>query len=307
MPDPIVIEQVAPAAPAVPAPVATPSPSVSATPEAVSSPQPDPVDAATAAPVEVASPPSAAAGAEVTPPAPERELSLLETIDAKPDAEAKPVEVKPAEAAKPEGEVKPAEAEAKPAELPKIDYFAAEGGIKLPDNLQMDDAQRGEFATALDAFRADPNKGAQGVIDMGVKTLTTAMTAFAEKMSTDQWNTFAETRRDWRNKVMADPEIGGSRFETAKADIADTRNHLISSAPKDSDKYKADKAEYEAMLKATGVGDHPAMLRLLHNASKFVSEAKPLATTDIKPATDRGRPADASARRARLYNNTQQP
>ena len=88
--------------------------------------------------------------------------------DAKPAADAKPAD-KPAEAPKPEDAAKPADAKpVEPAPLTAIEYK-----YDLPKTLKMDDALKGEVHTALDAFRVDPAKGVQKLIDLHAKTMET--------------------------------------------------------------------------------------------------------------------------------------
>lgn len=232
---------------------------------------------------------SSAAGAEAQPaPAAEvPEPSLLEKFDAdKKAADTKPEE-KPADApkadepkpetdaAKPEDATKDGEPETaaveEPAPLDPIDYYAAEGGLVIPDTLKLSDDHRTELASALDKFRADPSAtNAQGIIDMGVK----AMEQMAVDLRQGQWDAFNEARKGWREKVMADPAMGGAGFETSMGEIARVRDTLVSRHKPGTPGHEADLAEFQDMLRATGVGDHPAFLRLLHNGARFFDEAR---------------------------------
>src|SRR6185312_4649458 len=110
--------------------------------------------------------------------------------DAKPAADAKPDADKPkAEGDKAAAEAKPAEPAAKPEgeTPPAVAPIAYE--YALPESIKMDDAQRGELHAALDAFRADPAKGAQSLIDLHNKS----MQAFAEQTVKDQRQFWADT------------------------------------------------------------------------------------------------------------------
>lgn len=300
-------------------PVTTPSPAAApASPdpviiESAAPVQPDPVVAASPAPDAVV--PPAASGVEappaaenVEPAAPVAEPTLLEKFEAeqkakadeaKPKEEAKPAEAKPEEktAEVKAEEAKPAEAEKSP--LPPIDYFAAEIGIKLPDTIKVDDAQRTELVTALDAFRADPSPAsAQKIIDMG----TNMMTAYADQLRRDQWSTFNDTRKDWQTKVKADPELGGARYDTTMMNVAIARDVLASRHKQGTPEYAKDMAEFDAFSKITGAGDHLVMMRILNNAARFVSEQ-----TKQPPNPGPPPPPKAPRNRASIYSNTEFP
>lgn len=265
---------------------------------AAASPEPVAPAAAPAASVEAApavdTPP--AAGAVTDKPAtgetvPEAAPTLLDEFDSKAKAEAE-AKAKPAaaeadkpaaaaaDAAKPADGAEPAPA----AELAPIDYFAPDAGLTIPETITMDDAQKGEFTTALDAFRADPQKGAQGLLDLAAKSFGN----MAEKLVADQWKAFADTNAQWKAQVMADPVLGGAGHNTAMAQVALARDNFASRAEPGTPKYDAEMTEFNHMMKTTGVGNHPAFLRMLHNAARYVREA-PMPPADGKPPKDAGR------------------
>lgn len=285
-----------------PAPAAAPEPSPIVVPvsESVAPAQPDLAAIVTAAPgvADVSSPATSgeAPPAAETPKVEEGfKPTILDELD-KPKEEAKP-EVKAEEAKPVEGEAKPAEIA--PVELPKIDYFAPETGVKLPETLKMDDAQKGEFVTALDSFRADPSKGAQQILDMGVK----AITAYAEEHRRDSWKVWNETQTDWQNQVKADPILGGAGHDTAMISVGQGRNRLASPHKPGTEGFTKDLADFNEMARITGVGNHPVFLRMLHRAGKLFAEAAP-PPPDPRPAPDNGRRPGG---RADLYKNTKFP
>ena len=257
---------------AVAAPGPAPSPEIPPTPAPASAPaSPPAAEPATAAPAPVpgaAAKPSEAKVTEVPPPEP----SLLETLGkkpepAKPEGE-KPVEAKPPEAAK-AAEAKPPEA-AKPAEPAAVEYK-----YTLPETLKMDDALKGEVHKAFDDFRADPAAGAQKLIDLHAKT----MQDFATQLDRQNREAFANYRKSMRDKVMADPELGGAGHQTAMGAVARMRDLFVP---------QKDRAEFDDMLRITGAGDHPAMLRLLHNAAKWFDEPA-VAPPEARPTKGNGR------------------
>jgi hypothetical protein len=291
--------------------------------------------AAAASPEPAAAAPAAAAAAPAPEAAPAVELvaerpSLLESFgkDAdkqkpavdkpaveavKPDAasdkpddktvkpaEAKPADpAKPAEAAKPEGEPKPGEAEkpAEPAALAPIEY-----AYELPPTLKVDDALKGEITTAFDAFRADPSKGAQALIDLHAKTMTDYAANLAAQTLADQHKAFNDTRTKWNTDWMADAEIGGAGYQTSMRAIARMRDQFVSDAVPGTPKYQADLKGFEEFLRVTGAGDHPAFGRFLHNVARAFDEPAPPPVNTRPPPNHGQKPGSG---REKLYGPSQ--
>lgn len=291
-----------PIVPAVSAVAPETSPVIPANPEPAAPVHPDQAAAVIPAPdVSVISSPDASGEVAKTSESAEGfKPTLLDSLD-KPKEE-KPVEVKAEDAPKPEGEAKPEEPkveDAPKAELPKIDYFADEVGVKLPDTMKMDDAQRGELSAALDAFRADPTKGAQQIIDIGSKVITD----YAEQLRRDQWTVFNDTQTDWQSKVMADPILGGAGHDTAMILVGQGRNKLVSTHPVGSEGFTEDMKAFNEFARITGAGNHPVLLRILHRAGKLFAEAAP-PPPDPRPTPDNGRRPKA---KGDIYPNTKFP
>lgn len=263
------------------------------------SPDPDPV----AAPEPVAAP----IQEPVAPAAPVSEPTLLQKFDAenaeKPAAVVadpgkpaeKPVEAKPAEPAKPVAEpVTPPVEAAKPADgaIPPAPASAEPVAYEyaLPETIKLDDATKGSFHTALDAFRADPAKGAQGLIDLH----NTTMQQYADGLANEQVRVWNDTRRGWVTDVMADEELGGAGYQTTMGSIARMRDLLVPESRREA---------FESMLQTTGVGDHPEFLRLLHNAARIYDEA-PMPPPGPRPPADIGKPPGAGRLR-NMYKSNQ--
>lgn len=261
-----------------------------------------PAEAAPVVAAEVAKP--AEPGAHDTP-------TLLETVGDKKDeaksaeakpadkpAEAKPGEVKPeakpAEAAKPEAEAKPVE----PLKPAAVDYK-----YTIPETLKLDDTLKGELHSALDAFRANPAEGAQKLLDLHAKT----MTDFVAAQDKRQREVFAETNKNWHNEILADPELGGSGYQTTQAAIARMRDMLVSpqdAAPRQWDDGSPRMSAFQEMCRVTGVGNHPVFWRMLHNVAKWLDE--PQANnqpTEIRPPADIGRNPNKRRGAAILYTH----
>jgi hypothetical protein len=219
--------------------------------------------------------------------------SLLEEIGApeKPAEAPKPEEKpgdKPAEKpAEKAAEAKPAEkqVEVKPAEPVKPEPVAYE--YTVPETIKMDDALKGTFHTALDNFRADPTKGAQGLMDLHNQ----AMTDYATHLAAEQQRVFSETRKEWRKQVMADEQLGGSGYQTTMKAVARMRDMAVP---------EKDRASFNEFLRVTGAGDHPAFLRAMHNFARYFDEP---GLPPPNPTPPPGNGARPGARGRVLYDN----
>jgi len=204
--------------------------------------------------------------------------TLLETVSkelaaetaTKPEAPAvAETEKKPeAEATKPEGEQPKVEAApAEPAPLEPIDYK-----YEVPEGFEINDERKGELTTALDTFRANPVEGAQALMDLHAKGVVEAV----NKVRGDQTELFNNTLADWEKQIMADPEIGGAGYETAKRAVARVRDAAVPAK---------DMPDFEHFLRVTGAGSHPAFWRMLHNLAAFVDEPMQSPVNILPPKT----------------------
>jgi len=276
-----------------PKPDASPAVAISPAPVA-------PAPAGEAAPIPVAAPAPVAVAeapvAEAPKPFSHTDTPTLLQDAGKPEGE-KPAEVKaepekPAEAkieAAPEA--KPDDKPAEKAPEPPAPEIKAEPRVyeafKLPEGLTADEKQIGEFTGILDNAALSPQERAQQLMDLHGK----AMQTFAERTLENQHRAFADMRKGWRTQVMADEEIGGAGHQTAMTAIARMRDMLVP---------QKDRKAFEEFLLATGAGDHPAFLRILHNAARHFDEPAVPAQTP-KPAPNNGR--RPGSKMSRLYEN----
>lgn len=196
-------------------------------------------------------------------------------------AEEKPAEVK--EEAKPED--KPAEVVAEvPAEAPVALTVA---DFTLPEGVTADNEKLGAFAAAANEAGLS-KETAQRFVDMHAQ----AMQSLGEHTLSEQHRAFGETRAQWRRDVMADEQIGGAGHKTAMAAIARMRDMLVP---------ERDRAQFNEFLLITGAGDHPAMLKLLHNAARHFDEGPAIPAS--KPPPDIGKAPGKKGMRS-LYDKT---
>lgn len=276
--------------PVVPAaePVPTPEP---ASPGAEQAPAP-----------ETSSPQEAGAATDQ----PEAEPSLLEKFakdrEEKSAEEAKgdqPDTKKPEDGEKPAEGDKSAEEAAKPEEEPKPELPKVDYKYDLPETIKMDDGQKEEFHKALDAFRADPEKGATELLGMADKAFQT----FADHLVKEQWKTFNETRKEWRTQLMADPVLGGAGHDTAMGVVARMRDKFVSDAKAGTPEYDKDLKDFDQFLRVTGAGDNPLFLRFLHRVGRLFDEP-PMPPPGARPVPDGGR-RPGESRGSRMYPTMQ--
>ncbi len=242
----------APPAPAAVTPSAAPAAPVAATPPAAPQPStaaPEPAAAAETPPAESAAP--AEAAAEPT--------SLLG------EAEKPAPEPAPADAPAPD-----ATATASTAPAIVYEFTWPEGVEPLPAE------ELAPFTGILGEAKVAPEVG-QKLLDL-YQAESAKLVERINKQSETVWN---ETRREWVDAIRNDPELGGNRFQ---ATITSCRQLINQYGGSDEQK-----AELYQAFNLTGMGDNPAMMRLVHNVSKaLLEQARPVtAAKPVPQATTR--------------------
>lgn len=257
----------------LPAPAAAPVSNAPASPAPVA-PAPAPVAAAPApAPAAPVTPPAPAPAAAVAPaaaaPAPAPVADTL--LGAEPVADPANAEaVKPVEAPKVEGSQSD-----EPAQLPTYDAFT------IPEGMPVDSERLGQLNTDLGtlelAMKAKPEEAhtlmqtfGQNLIERHVAGIENAL-----KRATEASNIAWEKQKsDWKDAFIADPEIGGNLQDTT----VNSAKEFISTHGGTPEQ----QAEFRTLMQTSGLGNHPAMIRMLANAMRAKAEGKPLPGT--KPA-----------------------
>jgi hypothetical protein len=133
----------------------------------------------------------------------------------------------------------------KPAEPPAPAAFAMDK-VKLPEGMKADDPQTKAFADILGDDKMSALDRGQKLLD-----LYADVTKKGREAATEAWNT---VNKQWADKTLADPDIGGAKWPAAKATIA-----------KAIDSLGPDLAEgFRQALDVTGAGNHPAVTKALH-------------------------------------------
>lgn len=248
--------------------------------EAAPSPAPE-VTPVVAAPVaEVVSEPTVLSvqpeiKAEIVPEEKPAEVKTEEKpAEEAPKVEEKKPEEKPVEEKKPEEAKKPVEAE---RPLPVFEKFALPEGVTMPDEKMAEfTSMLAGFETVSKADHTESQRFGQALIDYHVaaqqelyKSLQTAYT--------EAWKT---QTLEWKKQFEADQEIGGNRKDTTvKAAHDFIRNHGGT---------EAQQKEFRDLMGKTGLGNHPAMIRILANAglAKTLNEGTPIPAQ--APASNKG-------------------
>jgi hypothetical protein len=232
-----------------------------------SAPSPVMVDTA-AVSVETASPSvttsdslAPAAAVETTPALPEVKLhtetpTLLEEAT-KEEVKLEPkVEVK--EETKPEEKIE-AKPEEKAADLlsQQITYT----DFEIPEGFELKGERLEQYKEVLTKYHL-PQEGGQELINLH----TEIMKQYADHTLSEQHRVFGEMRKSWQAQVMADEQLGGSGHHTSMQAIARMRDKFVP---------EGDRPAFDEFLRITGAGDHPAFLKLLHNAARLFDEPTP--------------------------------
>ena len=136
------------------------------------------------------------------------------------------------------------EPEPKPAVAPQEFDPAA---IKVPDGVTADPALMQDFAGLVGEMNLSQDQ-AQQLVDLQVKTLQA------------QEAQFMEMRRTWVEELKADPEYGGKRFDATVNDAQAVMRRFDTSG------------EVLKTLNGTGFGDNPAIIKMLANIKRVISE-----------------------------------
>lgn len=206
----------------------------------------------------------------VNPPA--ESTSIVGDALATPEAE-KPVEVKPLEGEKPkvEGETvenKPEGQSDEPAPPPTYEAFTIPEDVSLePERLKEFTDILGEFEGKTKADHAFVQEFGQKAVDFHVSEVKKTVEALNKSLA-ESWE---NTKTEWKDSFMKDPEIGGNRWQTT----VDAASSFIRTHGGTAEQ----QSEFRKLMDMSGVGNHPAMIRLLASAGRAMSEGRPLAAT----------------------------
>lgn len=199
-----------------------------------------------------------------SPKAPEAVTVLAEAIDK--SKEPPKTEVLIAEAVV-TGEKKNEEGQsAEPAPPPVYDPFTVPEGITLdPDRVTKFTGILAELETGGKVDHALVQQFGQKAVDFHTAEVKKAVEDVTNLYKTS-WD---RQKTEWKDSFMKDPEIGGNRFQTT-VDAALTFIRTHGGTPEQQ-------TEFRNLMETSGLGNHPAVIRLLANAGTAMAEGRPLA------------------------------
>ena len=135
----------------------------------------------------------------------------------------------------------------KPADTPAEIVYE----FTAPEGVTLDQARVEEF-TALAKDLKLPAEKAQALVDM------------ATKVEVQRAEQFEALKATWADEIAKDKVLGGDKLTETLA----TAKKVYSLLPAE------EATSFKAMLDASGFGNHPSMVRLLHAVGKALSEDK---------------------------------
>lgn len=181
---------------------------------------------------------------------------------------------------KPEGD----KAGAKPEEASKVELPTYEP-FKLPENINLDKEPMDAFTKILGEIETG-KLDHTGMQDAGQKLIDLAAKSTVDSINrlNDYYVQIHENqKKEWFELAKNDPDLAGGD-EKAFREMAGRLNGSIGEYAGTD----AQKSEFRALMKDTGVGNHPALLRMLNNMQKKIDSY-------TKETGDRSVPAQAPA------------
>lgn len=192
-----------------------------------------------------------------------------------PKAEEKPKDETPAAAAAP-SEPKKEEGgqSAEPAPLPTYEAF------ELPEGIQFDEKELGELTKVLGEFELETKADHAKVHGLAQRLITqhvTALTETATRINDHYVNAIEKQKTEWKDAIETDPELGGNRKDTTKANVQRFLQAYGGAAE--------DRAAFSQWMNESGVGNYPPLVRMIAKAGEMLAEGTPLPAT--KPPVPR--------------------
>lgn len=241
---------------------------------------PAPAASPTATTAEAAAPSiEAPASAPADSVKPETAVEPLKTETAETKAETLLGGDKTPETQEPVEPVEPAKEEPK-VDAPKEEAVAEPvlptfEAFKIPDGIQFDDAKLGDFSKTLSEFELtskasheEVQKLGQGLIDRHIAEVNETLERYTKSL-TESWE---KQKTDWKDAFLKDPDFTNRTDTVVNAAI-----DAISIYGGNDTQQK----EFRDLMESSGLGNHPAVIRLLSNIMLAKTEPRPLAAPQI--------------------------
>lgn len=176
-------------------------------------------------------------------------------------------------------------------EAPKVEGQSVEPAsptyeqFKTPENFKMGDEQFKTFTGILSDLEtkgktdhALVQEFGQKAVDYHVAEVTKQVENYNKSLQ-DSWD---KQRNDWKESFMKDPDLGGDKApETVQTALSFVRLYGGN---------EQQQTEFRELMNSSGLGNHPAVIRLLANAGKALTkEGQPLAAVKPPQSTQKSR------------------
>lgn len=177
-----------------------------------------------------------------------------QTADKLFDNTVKPEEATPVEATE-TPEEKPEEAKEEIKEPIKYD-------LKAPEGQELDQEMMDKFLPIFEEARL-PNEVAQQLVNQFAESLP----SIVEQASKQAWDgiesEIKQRSSEWEQQVKKDPELGGAKLAATTHNIANVYEAFLT---------KEETAGLKAVMNEQGIGNHPALVKLLSNVGALIAE-----------------------------------
>lgn len=169
-----------------------------------------------------------------------------------------------------------------PAPPPVFEFVLPEGVTEASERMAEFKSLLGDVTLKSRAEAEVMKEFGQKLVDMHTAELRTAVQMTQQMVAQQYAETQNATRQAWKEAFLNDPEIGGNRQDTTvNSALMAVRNYVTTST--DPAVAQRHMAEFKDLMETTGVGDHPALIRLLSNVWNAQREGTPLPAPNVVP------------------------
>lgn len=155
-----------------------------------------------------------------------------------------------------------------PAPPPTYDAFV------LPEGIQLETDKVTEFTGLLAELEVSGKADHIAVQAFGQKAVefyVNEMKKVLDDQTKQQLTSWERQRNDWKEAFLKDPDIGGERFQsTVDSALNFIRTHGGTAEQQ---------TEFRNIMETSGLGNHPAMIRILAKAGSAMSEGAQLSAS----------------------------
>lgn len=137
------------------------------------------------------------------------------------------------------------------------------GEFTVPEGFEFDEAQLGQLHSMFKRMNLS-QEDAQKMVDDHIRAVNDRNEAY----QAERKQAFVDMTTEWLNSAKADKEIGGDAFDES-----------VSSALLVIDKVGT--PEFKQLLRETGIGNHPELIRVLSRVGRLMKEDSPGASGGV--------------------------